>query len=242
VGSRHITNYGKIVTEKFAKELSLSGFTIVSGLAAGVDTVAHKTTINQLGKTIAVLAGGLDEIYPSSNTALAQDIVDSGGLLITETRPYKKADTYMFPIRNRIISALSKGILITEAQEKSGVIHTKNYAIEYGRDVFAVPGNITSIASVGANKIIANGQAKAVTCVEDILEEYDMSFIPKQATFQNYSMLDSLVIDCLKQGPKAFQELIDLTKLDAKTLNTLLTTLLIRGIIKKLAGNVYHLA
>jgi len=131
VGSRHITNYGKIVTEKFAKELSLSGFTIVSGLAAGVDTVAHKTTINQLGKTIAVLAGGLDEIYPSSNTALAQDIVDSGGLLITETRPYKKADTYMFPIRNRIISALSKGILITEAQEKSGVIHTKNYAIEW---------------------------------------------------------------------------------------------------------------
>ncbi|MBQ3047791.1 MAG: DNA-processing protein DprA [Clostridia bacterium] len=241
VGSRHITNYGKVVTEKFAKELSLSNFTIVSGLAAGVDTVAHKSTLTNAGKTIAVLAGGLDEIYPSSNTTLANDIVASGGLLISETRPHKKADMYMFPIRNRIISAISKGILITEAQEKSGVIHTKNYALEYGKDVFAVPGNITSIASVGANRMIANGQAKAVTSLQDILDEYNMVCVQKKQKTENYSMLDMLVVDCLKQGPRTFQELVDLTKLEAKTLNSLLTTLLIRGIIKKLAGNVYHL-
>ena len=241
VGSRNITNYGKQATEKFARDLTQSGFTIVSGLASGVDTVAHSTTLIEKGKTIAVLAGGLDEIYPATNTNLARDIVEKGGLLITETRPYKRTESYMFPIRNRIIAGLSCGVLVTEAQEKSGVIHTKNYALDYGKEVFAVPGSIFSASSVGANNMIINGQAKAVGCIQDILDEYNLKFTPKTQKFENFSINETMIIQVLKSGPKAFQEIVDLTKLEVKTLNTLLTTLLIRGIIKKLAGNVYYL-
>lgn len=242
VGTRHITNYGKLVTEKFATDLVKANFTIVSGLASGVDTVAHTTTLNHKGKTIGVLAGGLDNIYPLSNTNLAKEIIRKGGLLISETRPYKKAEKYMFPIRNRIIAGLSRGILITEAGEKSGALHTKNYAIDYGRDVFSVPANISSITSVGSNQMIVNGQAKAVISPQDILNDYNITLnsIVNSKT-ENITMEESLIVNLLKEDGKSFQEILIKTKLDAKTLNSLLTTLLIRGIIKKLAGNVYYL-
>ena len=242
VGSRHITNYCKLVTEKFTKDLVQADFTIVSGLASGVDTVAHSITLANKGKTIAVLAGGLDEIYPPTNNNLAKQIIENNGLLITETRPGKRTESYMFPIRNRIIAGLSKGILITEAQEKSGVIHTKNYALEYGKDVFAVPGNITSQTSVGANRMIVNGQAKAVITSEDILEEYDICLQKKAKAVYNLSLEESIIINVLTTGEKSFQELVELTKLPVKTLNSLLTTLSIREIIKQLAGNIYYLA
>lgn len=242
VGSRHITNYGKQVTEKFTNDLVRAGFTIVSGLASGVDTVSHTVTIQNKGKTIAVLAGGLDEIYPATNTQLAEDIVKNGGLIITETKPYKKTESYMFPIRNRIIAGLSRGILVTEAQEKSGVLHTKNYALDYGRDVFAVPGSIFSLQSVGANQMIVNGQAKAVACARDILDEYNIKLNANAQKVYNVSMEEELIISILRGEPKSFQQIVDATKIEVKTLNSLLTTLLIRGIIKKLAGNVYYLA
>lgn len=241
VGSRQITNYGKLVTEKFTQDLVKADFTIVSGLASGVDTVAHLTTLNNKGKTIAVLAGGLDSIYPSTNTNLSKQIIENNGLLITETKPGKKTESYMFPIRNRIIAGLSKGILVTEAKEKSGVIHTKNYALEYGKDVFAVPGSILTLTSVGTNRMIVNGQAKAVISSEDILEEYNISLQKKVKEVYNFSIDESLIINCLMSGEKSFQELADNTKLPIKTLNSLLTTLSIRGIIKKLAGNIYYL-
>lgn len=242
VGSRHITNYGKQVTEKFTADLVKANFVIVSGLASGVDTVAHSVTLQNKGKTIAVLAGGLDEIYPATNTQLAENIVRNGGLLITETKPYKKTESYMFPIRNRIISGLSRGILVTEAQEKSGVLHTKNYALDYGRDVFAVPGSIFSLQSVGTNQMIVNAQAKAVVCAQDILEEYNIKLNIKNQKSYNVSLEERLVLDVLQNEPKTFQQIVDTTKIEVKTLNSLLTTLLIRGIIKKLAGNVYYLA
>lgn len=241
VGSRQITNYGKLITEKFTQDLVKAEFTIVSGLASGVDTVAHLTTLNNKGNTIAVLAGGLDSIYPSSNTNLSKQIIENNGLLITETKPGKKTESYMFPIRNRIIAGLSKGILVTEAKEKSGVIHTKNYALEYGKDVFAVPGSILTLTSVGTNRMIVNGQAKAVITSEDILEEYNISLQKKEKVLHNFSIDESLIINCLSTGEKSFQELADNTKLPIKSLNSLLTTLSIRGIIKKLAGNIYYL-
>ena len=241
VGSRQITSYGKMATEKFAKDLVKADFTIVSGLASGVDTVAHSVTLAEQGKTIAVLAGGLDEIYPATNTNLADQIVKNNGLLITETRCNKKAETYMFPIRNRIIAGLSKGILITEAKEKSGVIHTKNYALEYGKDVFAIPGSIFNLTSIGTNRMIVNGQAKAVVTIDDILEEYGISLQKKAKAVYNFSMEESIVINLLSSGEKSFQELTDQSKLPVKTLNSLLTTLSIRGIIKKLTGNIYYL-
>lgn len=241
VGTRHITNYGKLVTENLTRGLVLAGFYTISGLAVGVDTVAHSVTLSCGGKTVAVLAGGLDTIYPASNSTLAKSIIENGGLLVSETRPNKQAETYMFPIRNRIIAGLSRGVLITEAGEKSGSMHTKNYALEYGRDVFAVPGNITSLYSMGTNRTIVNGQAKAVIDISDILCEYGIDLTKKEVSTENISMEESIIINLLTEGEKSYQELLIKSKLSAKTLNSLLTTLLIRGIIKKLAGNIYYL-
>ena len=241
VGSRKTTNYGVMVTEKFAKELVDYGVTIVSGLAYGVDTIAHKTTLEAKGKTIAVLAGGLDNIYPASNFNLAKQIVDSGGLLISEHRAKIKAEAYMFPIRNRIMAGLSRGVLVTEAHALSGTIHTKNYALDYGRDVFAVPGSIFSEASAGSNRMITNGHAKAVSKIEDIVEEYNLVSYIKVKEQRDFTEDEDQVIELLKEGQKTFQEIVECLGFETSRLNTLLTKLAIRGIIKKLAGNVYFL-
>lgn len=241
VGSRKITNYGEMVTQKFTKDLVKFNFTIVSGLAYGVDSFAHRETLASGGKTIAVLAGGLDKIYPASNVSLAKQIVSNGGLIISEFPPKTKLETHMFPIRNRIIAGLSKGVLITEAYEASGVIHTKNYALDYGRDVFAVMGSIFSEASAGANQMIVNGHAKAVRSVEDIVEEYNIIPLIKKNEQKDFTLQEQEIIDFLGKGEKSFQEMVDGLGLSASVLNTLLTKLSIRGIIKKLAGNTYFL-
>ena len=241
VGTRHLTSYGKMTTEKFTKGLIDAGFIIVSGLASGIDTIAHRTTLDAGGKTIAVLANGLDQIYPPTNTALAKEIVEKGGLIISETRPYRKAESFLFPIRNRIIAGLSRGVLITEAQEKSGAMHTKNYALEYGKDVFAVPGSIFSINSNGPNRLISNSHAKAVVDISDILDEYNISPIKNQIQSLNMTIEEQIIINLLSSGEKTFQELADLSKLETNKLNITLTMLTIRGSVKKMAGNMYFL-
>ncbi len=237
VGTRKITNYGRTITERFAHGLIASGFTIVSGLSCGVDTIAHQTALENNGKTIAVLAGGFDYIYPDINTNLADEIARKG-LLVTEIKPSERAKNYYFPIRNRIIAALSQGTLITEADEKSGALHTKNYALDYGKDVYAVPGNITSSVSQGCNRIICNGQAKAVCDLEDILGEYNIKFVPKEKTI-SVSIEEQIVLDAIGEEEVYFQQILERTKFDTKTLNTLLTTMSLNGLIKKLAGNMY---
>lgn len=241
VGSRKITNYGVMVTERFVKDLIRYGFTIVSGLAYGVDSLAHTETLKQKGKTIAVLAGGLDKIYPTANTQLSKDIVEKGGLLVSEMPPKTKLEAHMFPIRNRIIAGLSKGILVTEAQENSGVMHTKNYALDYGRDVFAVMGSIFSDSSRGANRMITLGHAKGVSQIEDIAEEYNLSPLVEVEENGTCSTPEMAVVEFLKDGEKTFQEIVDGTGLGVSTLNTMLTKMTIKGIVKKLAGNTYFL-
>ena len=241
VGSRKITNYGVMVTEKFTKELIKYGFTIVSGLAYGVDTLAHTETLKNKGKTIAVLAGGLDKIYPKANSHLADDIVKGGGLLVSEMPPNTRLEAHMFPIRNRIIAGLSKAILVTEAQETSGVMHTKNYALDYGRDVFAVMGSIFSESSRGANKMITLGHAKGVSQIEDIIEEYNLAPLIEKKEEKDLSSPEQAIIDFLQGGEKSFQEIVDGTGLGVSTLNTLLTKMTIKGVVKKLAGNTYFL-
>ena len=145
----------------------------------------------------------------------------------------------MFPIRNRIIAALCRGVLITEASEKSGAIHTKNYALDYGKDVFAVPGSIFNLTSAGANRMIESGQAKAAVDIESILFEYNLT--RKKEKMVNFSMEESVIIELLRGGEMTFQALVERTNIEVKKLNTLLTMLSIRGIIKKLAGNIYFL-
>jgi len=240
VGTRRPTNYGKTITEKFARELSINGFNIISGMADGVDTVAHKACLNENGKTIAVLAGGFDYIYPSINLSLSKSI-EKNGLLISEKPPHLKAMNYDFPIRNRLIAGLSKGVLITEASLKSGTMHTKEYAINYGKELFVVPGNITSSASEGCNALIKDLRINMVTCIEDILKVFNTSTNKVKTKSVQLSIDEAIVYNLLKNGEMSFDEILINTNFDIKTLSNLLTMLSFRGIIKKLAGNIYSL-
>ena len=172
VGSRKATEYGKKVALQISKELSEKGINIISGLALGIDTYAHLGTLqeNGKGKTIAVLGSGLDEIYPKQNIELAKQILKRGGCIITEYPTGTKPEKLNFPQRNRIISGLASGVVVVEATEKSGALITAEFALEQGREVFAVPGNIYSETAIGTNNLIKQG-AKLVTSYEDITEE-----------------------------------------------------------------------
>lgn len=171
VGCRETTEYGKKVAKEFSYNLSKNGFNIVSGLAKGVDSFAHIGAVDAKEKTIAVLGNGLDLIYPSENIKLAQNILDSNGSIISEYPLGTKPDKMNFPARNRIISGMCNGVLVVEAKEKSGTLITVDFALEQGRDVFVIPGNIDSSNSVGTNELIKQG-AKLVTNWSEILEEY----------------------------------------------------------------------
>lgn len=171
VGCRDASKYGIKVAEEFAFNLSKKGFNIVSGLARGIDSFAHMGAIKANKKTIAVLGNGLDTVYPKENIKLAEDILNCGGAIISEFSLGTPPEKRNFPARNRIISGISKGVLVVEAKEKSGTMITVDFALEQGRDVFAIPGNINSINSAGTNEVIKQG-AKLVTCWEEIVEEY----------------------------------------------------------------------
>lgn len=239
VGSRKISEYGRVVTAQFCKEFVRAGLTVVSGMALGVDAVAHNTTLDCKGATIAVLAGGFNHIYPSANFGLYKQIIQNG-LVITEYPPNAEPLSYNFPVRNRIIAGLSKGVLVTEAGLKSGALHTKNYAVEMGREVFAIPGRITSSESEGTNNIIRQCQSCLVTCPEDIfkalkinLEENDKK-PSQQLDFDATSILNYILAE-----KKTFQEIADFTRIPTRELNTKLMEMQMDGLIIKLAGNAY---
>lgn len=169
VGTRTPTNYGKYFADKFSRELSLCGFTIASGMARGIDTLAHWAAIKSSGRTIAVLGSGIDVIYPSENKNLYHQITENGAI-ISEFLMGTKPDASNFPRRNRIVSGLSLGLLVVEAGLKSGALITANLALEQNREIFAVPGNINSAKSHGCNQLIADG-AKLVSATEEIVNE-----------------------------------------------------------------------
>ena len=171
VGTRSVSSYGKRMTEKFTKTLVKGGFTIVSGLATGVDGIAHEVALDNNGKTIAVLGSGHNYVNPVCHIDLYNRILDNGGLIISEYPPEFNATKFSFPERNRLISGISKGVLVVEAGEKSGSLITANFALEQGRDVFAVPGNLDSSRSVGTNNLIYSG-ATLVRSGEDICAYY----------------------------------------------------------------------
>ncbi|MGN0960680.1 MAG: DNA-processing protein DprA [Christensenellales bacterium] len=242
VGTRRATKYGKDLGNKFVKDIASEGITIVSGLAEGIDTVAHKSTLEVGGKTIAVLGGGLLNLYPSSNISLAEEIVKKGGLLVSEYKPSEQALSYHFPIRNRIIAGLSKAILIVEATEKSGSMHTKNYALDYNREVFAMPARINDIYSIGCNKCIQNGQARMVLHQQEIIEFFGKKV--QDNTEEKHIQLtceEQLIYDTLLGHEKHFDEIKKDTGLEVKVLQTLLMRLALKGIVNKLPGNYYSL-
>ncbi len=170
IGCRECSIYGKEVANKLAYELSNNKINIISGMAKGIDSYAHIGALKAEGKTIAVLGTGLDVIYPKENIALYSKIIELGGTIISEYVVGTKADRMNFPARNRIISGLSDGIIVVEAKKKSGTLITVDFALEQGKDIFVVPGNITSPNSAGTNDLIKQG-AKCITSLNDILEE-----------------------------------------------------------------------
>lgn len=171
VGCRLPTSYGKNIANNMAYNLSVNNINIISGLARGIDTCSHIGCLKANGTTIAVVGCGLDRVYPEENKLLFENIIKSGGAIVSEyivgTKPLAKN----FPRRNRIISGLSNGVIVIEAKEKSGTLITADFALEQGKDVYAVPGNITSINSYGTNELIKQG-AKVATSVQDILEDF----------------------------------------------------------------------
>ena len=241
VGTRTPSSYGKIVTEKFCKGLVENNFTIVSGLAAGVDSVAHKTAISNNGKTIAVLGGGFNHIFPTFNLELSKKIA-SVGLLISEYKPNTQPALYTFPLRNRIIAGLSLGVLITEAGEKSGALHTKEYALDLGREVFAVPGNINSPMSKGTNRLIRSAQGACVLSYEDIVCTFRENVVKSPSVLNlQLSVEDQLIINFLQTGEKTIEQLAEKTGIPIGKLNANLTMLEIKGLVKQLPGNSYIL-
>lgn len=239
IGSRSPSNYGRIVTERFAGELAKNGVVVVSGLAYRVDGISHRKTLDEHGKTIAVLGGGFDKIYPAEHTNMANEIVING-LLVSEYRPEVSATKYTFPQRNRIVAGLSDGVLITEASAKSGTIITKDFAIDNGIVVYAVPGNITSDKSQVPNEIIATMQGTCVLSAEEILKDLGLDKKSNKRFIQLGSD-EAIIVELLSSGEKDIEFLSENVDFDIKKLNSLLTTLEIKSIIKRMPGGFYSL-
>jgi DNA processing protein len=219
IGSRKATSYGKWAAEKFTKELSDIGVNIVSGLAVGIDTIAHKTALKCKAKTYGIIGCGINVVYPKNNRELFKQIVENKGAVITEYTFDIQPVAFNFHDRNRIISGLSEGVLVIEAREKSGTLITAGHAANQGREIFAVPGNIDSLYSKGTNALIRDG-AKITVSVDDIVEEILelKERVRLKKTFIDLGTLtdDELkIIDCLKSGKNT----IDVLAHEIKTFN-----------------------
>jgi len=239
VGSRKNTHYGKLIVDMLIPPLVEKNVCIVSGLAFGIDSLAHKKALEYDGRVIGVLGCGVDIVYPKSNENLYKKVIQKG-CIISEYLPWERPRTYFFPRRNRIISGLSKGVLVVEAAKKSGSLITARCALEQNRDVFAVPGQINAFSCGGTNDLIKKG-AKLVSCAEDIFEEYpdffytmqnnDLQELVERRVIEEMNREERLVFDLIKEGISDFDTLTDKSRLDASSLNYTLTLLTLKGVI-----------
>jgi len=232
VGARKMTDYGRNITRSFTADLVRSGFVIVSGLALGVDSVAHKTTLESHGKTVAVLGTGVDVIYPASNHRLAQNIVSSDGAVISAFPLGTHAQPFHFPKRNYIISGLTQGVLVVEGGDKSGALITARAALGQGREVFAIPGNITRFALSGANKLIRKGEAKLVENVDHILEEFEIQGTLMKEE-KEFTPDQQIVLEQLSFGGKTMDNLYEETRFNIPELSHILVMLQLDNVVDK---------
>ncbi len=242
VGSRKMTSYGREVTQKLSSELASLGITIVSGLAFGVDYAAHKSALDAGGRCIAVLAGGVDKITPRSNEWLGLSIIKSGGAVISEYPPGVIPQRHFFPFRNRIISGLSKAVIVVEGMVKSGTIHTANHAATQGRQVFAVPGQITSPMSGAPHYLIKNG-AKMVTEVKDILEELNLQLkVDKEAVekVMPSDEYENKLLDVLGNENLHLDEIVRISGLQVAEVSGRLTVMELKGFVKNIGNGIYR--
>jgi DNA processing protein len=240
VGSRRVSAYGKSVTSSLAGELASAGVVIISGLAFGVDSLAHKAAIEAGGLTIAVLPSGIKRIYPAAHRELAKQILQHGGALVSEYPDDELPHKYHFIERNRLASGFGDAVLITEAAERSGTLHTANFALEQGKPVLAVPGNITSPTSVGTNNLIKSG-ATPVTKAEDVFYALGIEPTRQKDAPQGSSPQEQSLLDLILSGISDGSELLITSQLDISLFNQTLTMLEIRGQIRPLGNNHWGL-
>ncbi len=236
VGSRQASIYGLNNAKKFAYELAERGFTIVSGMARGIDTCAHRGGLAAGGRTIAVMGSGFNHIYPPENKELAGEIAQSGAVL-SEFPMDAEPFPYNFPRRNRVISGLSQGVLVVEAARNSGALITADFALEQGRDVFALPGQVDSLRAFGTNGLIKQG-AKLVSCVDDIMEEFALEANTHQAP-QAQETNESRVYGLIHDEPTQLDDLLEKSNLDISDISGILVSLQIKRLVRELPGKQF---
>lgn len=240
VGTRRITHYGQQITEKFAKTLAEHHITVVSGLARGVDGIAHQAALKAGGRSIAVLGSGVDKIYPPEHNLLAQKMMTQGAI-ISDYAPGTPPESSNFPPRNRIISGLSRAVIVIEAGVKSGALITANFAVDQGREVYAVPGNINSIQSKGTNTLIQNG-ARPLTDILDLLIDLQVELIHEHQAFRKQTPsgnTETVLYSVLNDNPIHIDEIIHKAELSVSEVTAQLTVMELKGMVRHVGGMKY---
>jgi len=242
VGARSCSAYGRSVARSLAREAALAGAVVVSGLARGIDGEAHRGALDAGGLTAAVLGCGIDRDYPAAHRQLAASIVESRGLIVSEYEPGVEPAPWRFPARNRIISGCSRVVVVVEARERSGALITADFALEQGRDVMAVPGEITSATSAGANGLLRQGAAP-VTRIDDVLVELGLERrCPGAEAAAEIDEIGAAILGALAEGETTADELVRRTGLEAGTVAAGLTTLELGGAVMQADGAYRRLA
>lgn len=241
VGTRRMSTYARLVTERLAGDLAGSGITIVSGMASGVDSVAHRAALEAGGPTVAVWGTGLGTVYPVANRSLARQIAEQGAI-VTEYPVWMRGSAENFPQRNRIISGLSLASIVIEAPLESGALHTARYAIEQNREILAVPGSVFAAASRGTNRLINRGEARAVTSAEDVLEALQIAVSPEQLEMPQLvkpTTEERALLRHLTTEPMHIDELVRLAALPAFRVSALLAVMEVKGLVRNLGSAHY---
>ena len=240
IGTRRPTSYGCEVTHKLASDLAANGVVVVSGLAMGIDTIAHTAALDAGGVTIAVLAQGLHSIYPASNRGLAERITKNGAL-ITEYEMGEEAMKHHFLARNRIVSGLADAVIVTEAADRSGTFSTVAHALEQNKEVFAVPGPITSLLSAGPNRLLQQG-AHVVLSATDVLEVIAPELITGQRKFVfGNTPLEAKIIQLIQQGVRSGDELLEKSEATTSEFLEALTMMELNGTVKAIGGDKWSI-
>ncbi len=236
VGTRNPSSYGKLCCEYMVKKMTSANITIVSGFAKGIDSIAHKTSLLAGGKTIAVIASGLDIVYPASNLSLYREIEEKG-LILSEYEAGVKPFKFNFPQRNRIIAGLSKGTIVVESKDRGGSLITADLALEFNRDVYAVPGDVFSEYSKGCNNLIRDSKAKSLSNINELLDDYSWKIEEKNIN-NKYTQNQLLILNSLS-SEKNLDNILMETKIEQTEILAELITLEIMGAIKSIAGGRY---
>ena len=236
VGTRNPSSYGKLCCEYMVKKMTNANITVVSGFAKGIDSIAHKTSLLTDGKTIAVIASGLDIVYPASNLSLYREIEEKG-LILSEYEAGVKPFKFNFPQRNRIIAALSKGTIVVESKDRGGSLITADLALEFNRDVYAVPGDVFSEYSKGCNNLIRDSKAKSLSNINELLDDYSWKIEEKNIN-NKYTQNQLLILNSLS-SEKNLDNILMETKIGQTEILAELMTLEIMGAIKSIAGGRY---